>query len=257
MSARWVPRGRAMARTVPVAVFVGLAGLAAGGCMPEAATEQGRRIGDLYRVFLGAGIVVALLVWGLATFAVLRYRRRGQDDELPRQVSGSLRLEAIWTGIPLVTVVALFGLTLLTLNAVNARSPDPGVDLRVTAFRWGWQAEYPGRAVTLTGLPDRPLEIVVPVGQAIHVTLASADVIHAFFVPRFLFKRDAIPGREASFDLRVEQPGSYPGTCAEFCGVYHDRMPFSVRAVGAAEFDAWLADRAAASARGPSGPATP
>jgi cytochrome c oxidase subunit 2 len=83
----------------------------------------------------------------------------------------------------------------------------------------------------------------VPVGRPIRLTLAAQDVIHSFYVPVFLFKRDAVPGRESIFEFTVEEPGTYRGQCAEFCGVFHSRMPFSIRAVPEAEFVAWLADQ--------------
>jgi cytochrome c oxidase subunit II len=81
------------------------------------------------------------------------------------------------------------------------------------------------------------------VGEPVRVTVTSADVVHSFYVPQFLFKRDAVPGRETSFDFTVDDPGTYRGQCAEFCGIYHSRMPFSVRAVSPADYDAWVASQ--------------
>jgi cytochrome c oxidase subunit II len=216
--------------------------LVADGCMPAAATSQGREIGSLYQIFLVAGIVVGAIVFGLTTWALIRYRRR--DDRLPPQQPGDIRVEAIWTAIPLLTVLILFVLTLRTLGVVEARG-DGGIDLQVTAFRWQWQATYPAGSVTLTGTNQQPLQIVLPVGEPIHVTLSSVDVDHAFYVPGFLFKRDAIPGKPTSFDLRIEQPGTYGGACAEFCGVQHDQMLFSIKAVSAGDFQAWLTSQPA------------
>jgi cytochrome c oxidase subunit 2 len=87
--------------------------------------------------------------------------------------------------------------------------------------------------------------MVVPVGEPIHVVLASNDVVHAFYVPAFLFKRDAIPGRTNEFDLTIDNADTYRGQCAEFCGVFHDRMLLTVRAVPRTEFDTWLATQVA------------
>ena len=89
--------------------------------------------------------------------------------------------------------------------------------------------------------------MVVPVGEPVHVLLTSDDVIHSFYVPAFLFKRDAIPGHPTEFDFTVDEPGGYGGQCAEFCGVYHDRMLLTVRAVTRPEFESWLAGHAAPS----------
>ena len=73
---------------------------------------------------------------------------------------------------------------------------------------------------------------------------------HAFYVPAFLFKRDAIPGSPTAFDLQVSAPGVYPGACAEFCGIGHAQMPFTIRGVDQATFDAWLAEQRQAPASG-------
>jgi cytochrome c oxidase subunit II len=237
-------------RSTPTAAVAALPLLAVaiGGCMPTAASSQGQDISDLYTVFLVAGIVVAAVVWSLVTWAILRYRRR--DDRLPEQIEGSLRIEAVWTLIPLMTVLVLFLLTVRTLAAVDTVEAG-GIDLHVTAFRWQWQADYPAGGVKLIGTTDQPLEVVLPVDTPVHVTLESLDVDHAWYVPAFLFKRDAIPGRPTFFDLRITAPGVYPGACAEFCGVGHDDMLFTIRAVDQATFERWLADRAAGGSAAP------
>jgi cytochrome c oxidase subunit 2 len=215
-----------------------------GGCMPSPATTQGKEIDNLWTVFLVGGIIVAAIVWGLVTFALLRYRRRG--DQLPKQTEGSLRIEATWTIIPLITVLVLFVLTVRTISAVDTVEPG-GMNLHVTAFRWQWQAEYQDAGVKLVGTTEAPLEIVLPVDTPVHVTLDSLDVNHAFFVPDFLFKRDAIPGKPTYFDLRITAPGVYNGACAEFCGIGHDEMLFTIKAMEPAAFQQWLAGQAAGS----------
>jgi cytochrome c oxidase subunit 2 len=216
-----------------------------GGCLPTPATAQGRAIADLWTVFLVPAVVVAALVWGLATVAILRFRRRADDATLPPQTEGHTGLELLWTSLPVVTVLILFGFTMVTLGRIEARAPD-AVAVTVTAFRWQWRIEYPTAGITITGTPEQPAEMIVPVGRPIHVTLVASDIAHAFYVPAFLFKRDAIPGRTTSFDLTVEEAGTYRGQCAEFCGVFHDQMLFSVRAVPPDEFERWLAATARA-----------
>lgn len=231
--------GRARRRRASSVVLLGgLAGIAA-GCLPPAATAEGRTVSDLYAVFVGIAAVVAAIVFGLTTYAILRYRG-SERDELPVQTRGSVRLEVVWTVIPILTIVGLFAGTLVVLGRVEARSAQPGADLRVEAFRWGWTFSYPAEGIVVSGsTPDGP-EVVVPVGAPVRVTLAAADVNHAFYVPLFLFKRDAIPGRESVFEFTVEEPGAYGGQCAEFCGIYHAAMPFTIRAVSRAEYEAWL-----------------
>ncbi len=233
------------ARVVLLAVA---AAVSVGGCFPASVTTQGREIGDLYRTFFLASIVVAGIVWSLATWVILRYRKR--SDRIPKQTHGNTALELTWTAIPLVTVLVLFWLTFQTINSVQATSPEPGVKVHVAAFRWQWRFDYTDRGVSVIGPTEAAPELVVPVGEPVHVTLESVDVAHSFYVPAFLFKRDAIPGIVNSFDFRVETPGTYPGQCAEFCGALHTQMRFTVRAVSAAEFTQWLAQQPAATPAG-------
>lgn len=244
-----------------VLVLAGATALLASSCMPQAATTQGQSTFNLYQVFFWAGAVVAGIVWILTTFAVLRYRRRGdaRSDVLPSQVRDNGRLELLWTGLPVITVLVLFVFTVLTLNTVDAMAPNPDVTVDVVAFRWSWQFTYAGQNVVVDGDSTHVPELVVPAGQTVHIVLTSADVAHAFWVPAFLFKRDAIPGITNQFDFNVKQPGTWTGQCAEYCGLYHDQMTFVVRAMPAPQFEAWLAARRAAGSPGPSGavPAPP
>ncbi|MHB8959067.1 MAG: cytochrome c oxidase subunit II [Candidatus Limnocylindrales bacterium] len=238
-----------------MAALLGVVASGVAGCMPAGATVQGQDTSRLYDVFLVGGIVVAGIVWSLVTWSVLRYRRR--DDRLPVQHMGDIRIEAIWTAIPLATVLALFVLTVLTLGSLDAVQPG-GVNIRVVAFRWQWQVVYTDANVTNTGTTEKPLQIVLPVNTPVHVTLESLDVNHAMFLPAFLFKRDAIPGHVTTFDIQITAPGVYPGSCAEFCGVGHDAMLFSVKAVDMATYQAFLASQVggASAAPGSAAPAS-
>jgi cytochrome c oxidase subunit II len=242
------------------AAAVGLGGVVA-GCMPAAATEQAHATADLWTQFLVAAALVGGLVWILMTVAIIRFRRGATPTtSLPPQTADAPRLEIAWTVGPIIIVAILFLLTLGALGRIDARSASSTVTVEITAFRWQWQFAYPGSGVTVAGGPGQSAEMVVPAGEPIHFILVSADVAHSFYVPAFLFKRDAIPGRTNEFDLTISEPGTYGGQCAEFCGVYHDRMELRVVAVTRPEFDAWLAAHASvAPSRGaaPSGATTP
>jgi cytochrome c oxidase subunit 2 len=229
-----------------------LLSLAAAACLPAPATTEARDIASLYTIFLAAAAVVAAIVLGLATWSVIRYRAGrtggpvgpGTADDLPPQVHGNTRLEILWTVLPAVTIAVLFGFTLVTLARVDTVEPveaERGAEIDVTAFRWGWTFTYPAEGITVSGFQEPGPEVVVPVGEPITVRLGSADVVHSFYVPRFLFKRDAVPGRENVFQFTVEEAGSYGGQCAEFCGLYHSRMPFTVTAMPRSDYEAWLA----------------
>jgi cytochrome c oxidase subunit 2 len=238
------PRPERRRRARP-AVTIGIVGAVLAttlaGCFPSSATEQGRQIHDLYQVFFVAGVIVAVIVWGATTWAILRYRRR--DDRLPPQTAGNFRVEFAWTAIPLLTVLVLFGFTYATLGSVQAQAPKPAIQVDVEAFRWQWRFEYPDQGITIVGLLDQNPELVVPVGETIRVTLTSADVNHSFYVPAFLYKLDAIPGHPNTFEFTVAEAGTYRGQCAELCGVFHDQMLFGVRAVSPAEFTQWVSSQ--------------
>jgi cytochrome c oxidase subunit II len=226
-----------------LAASVAILSMVTAACLPKPATTEARDVASLYTIFLAVAAVVATIVIGLASWAIFRYRARGEQD-LPVQTHGNTRLEILWTVVPAVTIAALFGFTLVTLarvDKVDPVEPDRGAEIDVTAFRWGWTFTYPTEGITVSGVQEPGPEVVVPVGEPITVRLNSADVIHAFYVPRFLFKRDVVPGRENVFQFTVEEAGSYGGQCAEFCGLYHARMPFTVTAVSRADYETWLA----------------
>ena len=103
------------------------------------------------------------------------------------------------------------------------------------------------------GSPESIPEMVVPVGQTIRVKLVSADVVHSFYVPQSLFKRQAIPGTENEFDLTFEKTGLFHGQCTQFCGLQHPDMVFRVRVVTQGEYQSWLAEAARRGAAGQPG----
>jgi cytochrome c oxidase subunit II len=210
----------------------------------DAATTQGREIGGLWQVVLWAGIGVAAVVYTLIIWATIRYRRRPDEEDLPPQFRANIPLEVVYTLVPILIVAALFVLTYRTETAVEDLDSEPPTTVAVEAFNWSWRFTYEGTDVSIAGTPDAPPEAVLPVGETVRIRLTASDVIHSFYLPDFLFKRDAIPGRTTEFDLTLDEPGVYRGQCAEFCGLDHWRMRFTIRAVPRAEFEAWLAEQA-------------
>jgi cytochrome c oxidase subunit 2 len=226
---------------VRLAVVLAAAGTAA--CAPDPAGEQGAAVKDLYDVFFYVAAAVFTIVAGLIGVSIVRFRKKPGDDALPAQTKHNLALEITWFAIPTVIVIGLFVLSAGALSEVNDEDPDPYVTVEVEAFQWGWRFTYEGEAVVVEGLPDDPAEIVLPVGEPLRFDLLSSDVVHSFYVPRFLVKRDTIPGETNRLDYTIIEPGTYDGECAEFCGVLHDRMLFTVRAVPVDEFETWLSDQ--------------
>jgi cytochrome c oxidase subunit II len=204
-------------------------------------SEQGRDIFDLWQGSVIAALVVGVLVWGLIAWAVIRYRRRG--DELPTQRQYIVPIEILYTAIPVVIVAVLFALSYRTQRDVDAVTSDPDLVVEVTGFQWQWQFHYVEEDITVTGLPEKPPVMVLPVDTTVRLVLTSPDVIHSFYVPDFLYKRDVIPGVENEVDVDVVDVGRYTGRCAEFCGLDHAKMTFEVDAVTMDDFREWVADQ--------------
>lgn len=206
----------------------------------EPATRQGKLSADLYSVIFWLAAAIFLLVEGLIFFAVFRYRRRRDDATLPKQTHGNLAFELAWTAIPFLIVVFLFALTMNTQFQVEAKAPNPDLTVDVTGFQWQWTFDYKEQGLSYTGAGSQGPEMVLPVGQIIHFRLHSNDVIHSFYVRDFFYKKDVVPGRTNEFDITIQTPGTYAGQCAEFCGLGHATMGFTVRAIPATDFQAWV-----------------
>jgi len=204
-------------------------------------TEQGQEVFDLWRAEVAAAFVIGLFVWGLIFYAAIRYRRR--SDAVPGQRQYVLPIEVTYTIVPIVIVAVIFGVSYGVQRDVDDVAPDPAVVIEVTGFQWQWQFHYVDEDITVTGLPDEPPTMVLPVDATIRLKLSSHDVIHSFYVPDFLYKRDVIPGVDNEIDVDVTDEGTYSGACAEFCGLDHARMTFTVEAVSADEFDDWVAQQ--------------
>jgi cytochrome c oxidase subunit 2 len=210
--------------------------------VPQTVTAQAALMAGNWTLFVVVGAVVALAIWGLLAFAVVRWRRKGGTGataELPAQFRNNIALEIGWTVVPLVLVCVLFVYTYRAEAGVEALAPNPDVTVAINGFRWGWSFGY-RNGPTVQGSFANPPQLVLPRDATTRIILTSSDVDHAFWVPAFLFKRDAIPGHVTAFDLRPQKDGTYIGHCAEFCGYAHALMGFSVKVVAPAEYARWL-----------------
>jgi cytochrome c oxidase subunit 2 len=244
-----VPFRRRLVRAAPAAVALLAAALLLSGCelpsfgFPDAASEQADKVRDLWRGSMAAGLIVAVGVWGLIAWSLIRYRRR--SDDVPHQVADNLPIEAVYITLPILIVSVLFFFTVRTDQAIDTgASGPPDVVVEVEGFQWQWQFTYPDEDVVVIGTSeDEPPEMVLPVDRTIRFDLASVDVNHSFWVPKFLTKRDLIPEVENQIDVDTTTIGTFRGRCAEFCGLDHWRMNFTVRVVPEAEYQAWLAEQ--------------
>jgi len=261
-------------RRATVLLFLAAAALLVTGCSdfnirtafpPDAASTQGQATRNLYDIVFLIGAAIFVLVEGLILFAVLRYRRRKGDDELPPQIHGNNKLEIVWTAIPIAIVLALFVLSWQTLNTIDARKSDPPVRIGVVAYQWQWQFVYApldvrwedcgapqnkGKCVTVFGVPppggDRtswtPPQMHVPVGETVELQMHATDVIHSFYVPAFLYQRDITPRKDQVIQFLADREGTYRGQCTQFCGLLHQAMEFEVVVESREAFNTFLQD---------------
>lgn len=215
---------------------------------PDPVTREGDKILRLWQGSTIAALCVGALVWGLVGYVVFKYRRR--NDDVPRQNPYNVPVEVAYTVAPLLVVAVLFAFTVGTQRQVVSTSAQSDLVVDVTGFQWQWQFHYPKEDITVTGTPGALPTLVLPVGQTVTFHLESSDVVHSFWVPRFLSKRDLIPGVDNEVQVEVKEPGTWIGRCAEFCGLDHYKMNFSVRAVPADEFRRWVAEQRSAVAAG-------
>jgi cytochrome c oxidase subunit II len=238
-----------------IVVLLGLAG-AAGGATPAPGSGMAVRtpsilaptstpafaIRDLSWFVLGICAVIFVVVAGLLTYSILRFRRRpGQESGEPPQVYGSNQIELAWTVVPVLIVVVLFLATARYIFGIEGLEPPPNA-LRVTVVghQWWWEIRYPDLGIVTAN------ELHVPVSDQrdstpTFLTLQSADVIHSFWVPQLAGKMDVIPNKTNRVWIDPHTPGLYVGQCAEFCGVQHAGMLLRVTVHPTDEFAAWVA----------------
>lgn len=254
-----LPPGRSAGRrrTVRLGVVLGAVALVTTGCsgrelyedalsfgLPEPISKQGRSIYDLYLGSNAAALIVGAFVLGLILWASFRYRKR--SDALPRQVRYNLPIEVLYTVVPFVIIAVLFYYTVLSQNYVNEltgdKAPDANevIEIGVVGFQWNWQFNYVDENVAVIGETGRPAQLVLPTNTKIRFRLSSPDVIHSFYVPEWLFKRDVIPGRQNTFELTMDKEGTFIGRCAELCGEKHAFMSFSLRVVSPDAYQSYI-----------------
>jgi len=210
-------------------------------------TPQANRMYDLWIGSVIAALAVGALVWGLIFWCVVRYRKRGA--ELPVQTRYNMPMEFLYTIAPILVVCVLFYYTAVVQTDVNKTSKNPDVTVEVVAFKWNWQFNYrdgigedANTVASTLGSSDVIPVLVLPTGKRIRFEETSKDVIHSFWVPELLFKRDVFPGNTRNvFEVAsIEQEGAYVGRCAELCGTYHSMMNFELRVVSPERYEQFL-----------------
>jgi len=200
--------------------------------IPDSASTFSWKVDALYFYLSGVTLFFTLLISGVLIFFVIRYRRR-TPYEIPRPIAGSHKLETLWTIIPFLIAMTMFGWG-ARLYFEQYKPPQNAVEVYVVGKQWMWKLQH------ATGQREIN-ELHVPVGRKIKLIMTSEDVIHDFFVPAFRTKADVVPGRYTTLWFEATTPGKYHLLCAEYCGMNHSGMTGSVYVMEPREFDNWLA----------------
>ncbi len=225
-------------------------------------TPIGRDVLFIHDLFLV--IIAALFLGGTGTLLYSVYAHRYRLNRKPASFTGPVGAKQwIWAGIPFAALLFLdyviLGIPALHSILALADMSGSALTIKVTGRQWNWQYEYPTYGIRFTSTlstpqdqianrapkdehflleVDRPL--VLPTHEKVRIILASADVIHAFWVPSFGIKQDAVPGYLRQTWVEIDKPGTYRGQCAELCGVGHAFMPIVVVAKSPQDFNRWV-----------------
>jgi cytochrome c oxidase subunit II len=199
--------------------------------VPDSASTFSWKVDALYFYLSGVTLFFTLLISGVLIFFVIRYRRQ-TPYEIPRPVAGSHKLETLWTVIPFLIAMTMFGWG-AQVYFEQYKAPTNAVEVYVVGKQWMWKIQH------ATGQREIN-ELHVPVGRKVKLIMTSEDVIHDFFVPAFRTKADVVPGRYTTLWFEPTTPGRYHLFCAEYCGMNHSGMIGSVIVMEPREFDNWL-----------------
>ncbi|HKR21440.1 MAG TPA: cytochrome c oxidase subunit II [Pyrinomonadaceae bacterium] len=199
--------------------------------VPESASTFSWKVDALYFYLSGVTLFFTLLISATLIFFVIRYRRR-TPYEIPRPVAGSHKLETIWTVIPFLIAMTMFGWA-ARVYFDQYKPPQNAIEVYVVGKQWMWKLQH------ATGQREIN-ELHVPVGRKIKLILTTEDVIHDFFVPAFRTKVDVVPGKYTTLWFEATKTGKYHLFCAEYCGMNHSGMTGSVIVMEPREFDNWL-----------------
>lgn len=224
---------------------------------PKGPTAQAEK--DLFVPVFWVAVGVFVIVQGGIVLMALKFRHRKGHDRMPRQIHGNTRLEIGWTILPAL-VLAVVMVPTVSLIWDLAKQPS-GDALRVTVqgFQWWWGFQYTDDDMKVSYGDKGPITVadtlVVPAGREVYLTLESAggaarntdgtpdfQVIHSFWTPQLFGKQDVVPSRENHITFSADEPGTFTGQCAEFCGLQHGRMKFRVVALDQTQWEAWVAN---------------
>jgi len=189
------------------------------------------KVDAVYFYLSGVTLFFTLLISAILVFFVIRYRRR-TPYEIPRPIAGSHKLETLWTVIPFLISMTIFGWA-AKVYFDQSSPPKNAMEVYVVGKQWMWKIQHS------TGQREIN-ELHVPIGKKIKLIMTTEDVIHDFFVPAFRVKSDVVPGKYTTLWFEATKTGKFDFYCAEYCGMNHSGMIGSVVVMESREFDNWL-----------------
>jgi cytochrome c oxidase subunit II len=198
---------------------------------PEQASAIAPRVDSLFFFLLAITGTVAVGVFLLVLFFSIRYRRRTANQITPR-ITGSTKLELMWSIIPFF-IFLIFFVWGAQIYFALAQPPKDSLDVYVVGKQWMWKLQHPQGQREIN-------ELHVPLGQPVRLILTSEDVIHDFFVPAFRTKIDVLPGRYVYTWFTPTAVGRYHLFCSQYCGTNHAGMQGTVEVMTPADYDQWL-----------------
>ncbi len=199
--------------------------------VPDSASTMSWKVDAVYFYLSGVTLFFTLLISAILVFFVIRYRRR-TPYEIPRPIAGSHKLETLWTVIPFLISMTIFGWA-AKVYFDQSSPPKNAMEVYVVGKQWMWKIQHS------TGQREIN-ELHVPIGKKIKLIMTTEDVIHDFFVPAFRIKADVIPGKYTTLWFEATKTGKFDFYCAEYCGMNHSGMIGSVVVMESREFDNWL-----------------
>lgn len=191
--------------------------------------------------WIAAGVVgvftLILILWP-AVF----HRAKASKGEFPKQTQYNIPVEVFYTVIPFVIIAVLFYFTAIKQDEITQKSSVVAHEISVNGFQWSWQFGYPeaGEKAIVTGSPDKPPTLVVPVGEKVRYTLTASDVVHSFWIPAFMIQMQNLPGVTNKLEFTANKIGEFPGFCNILCGRNHSQMRFTIKVVSPADYQSYL-----------------
>lgn len=194
-----------------------------------AQTEYVKSVDFAFFFIVAISVFFLVLITGLMIYFVIKYNRK--KNPKAKNISGNVSLEILWTAVPTILVLFMFYFGWMGYKEIIS-IPEDSMVVKVSAQMWRWTFNYENGKTSDS--------LFVPVNKPIKIVLNSIDVNHSFYIPAFRVKKDVIPGKQNTTWFEVEEKGSYPILCAEYCGLNHSYMYTEVVALSENEFNEWL-----------------